>query len=388
MSDKHREIHFEADIVAHLTAHGWLEGDPTRYDRALALYPDDLIGWLQETQPQEWAKLAALYHGEPSAARAGAGGQAAGQGGRAGAAAPRLQGRQRPLPAVPVQAQPRLQPRSCRRCYDQVRCAWCARCTTACTTRTASTWCSSSTASPSPRSNSRPTSRSRCRTPSASTSTTGRPRTRPTRQEEPLLTFKRRRAGALCRQHRRGLHDHAAGRRRRRTFLPFNLGNDQGAGNPPNPDGYRTGYLWERVLAARQPGSRSWAASSTWKRTERTKRATRVKEGSIFPRYHQWEVVTQLVAAARAEGTGHNATWSSTRPGRASPTRSPGWRTSLASLHDAADHKVFDSVIVVTDRTVLDKQLQDTIYQFEHKDGVVVHDQRRRASSRTSWSRR
>ena len=57
MPEKHREIYFEIEIVAHLTAHGWLEGDSAGYDRALALYPEDLIGWLRDTQPNELAKL-------------------------------------------------------------------------------------------------------------------------------------------------------------------------------------------------------------------------------------------------------------------------------------------------------------------------------------------
>ena len=61
MPDKHLETVFEQEIVAHLTAHGWLEGDAAGYDRTLALYPEDLLGWLQETQAEEWDKVAALH---------------------------------------------------------------------------------------------------------------------------------------------------------------------------------------------------------------------------------------------------------------------------------------------------------------------------------------
>src|ERR1051325_3761283 len=57
MTEKHREVHLEDDIVAQLTAHGWLEGDPKKYNRQLALYPEDLMGWLKDTQPKEWAKV-------------------------------------------------------------------------------------------------------------------------------------------------------------------------------------------------------------------------------------------------------------------------------------------------------------------------------------------
>ena len=62
MTTRHREITFEEELVAHLTANGWLEGDPQKYDRELALYPEDLIGWLRDTQPQELEKLTA-FHG-------------------------------------------------------------------------------------------------------------------------------------------------------------------------------------------------------------------------------------------------------------------------------------------------------------------------------------
>ena len=90
----------------------------------------------------------------------------------------------------------------------------------------------------------------------------------------------------------------------------------------------------------------------------------------IFPRYHQLEAVRLLVAAARREGVGHNALIEHSAGSGKSNTIA--WLTHrLASLHDADNARVFDSVIVVTDRVVLDQQLQDTIYQFEHKRGVV-----------------
>ena len=76
------------------------------------------------------------------------------------------------------------------------------------------------------------------------------------------------------------------------------------------------------------------------------------------------------MARRGAKGRG-TTTWSSTRPAAARATPSAGWRTGWQSLHNAPDQRVFDSVIVVTDRIVLDQQLQDTIYQFEHRQGVV-----------------
>src|SRR5207248_4962713 len=93
-------------------------------------------------------------------------------------------------------------------------------------------------------------------------------------------------------------------------------------------------------------------------------------EAMIFPRYHQLEAVRLVVDAARSEGPGNN--YLVEHSAGSGKSNTIGWLTHrLASLHDAANQKVFDSVIVVTDRIVLDQQLQDTIYQFEHKLGVV-----------------
>ena len=93
-------------------------------------------------------------------------------------------------------------------------------------------------------------------------------------------------------------------------------------------------------------------------------------ESMIFPRYHQLEAVRILVDAARSEGVGHN--YLVEHSAGSGKSNTIGWLTHrLASLHDAANERIFDSVIVVTDRVVLDQQLQDTIYQFEHKRGVV-----------------
>jgi type I restriction enzyme R subunit len=94
------------------------------------------------------------------------------------------------------------------------------------------------------------------------------------------------------------------------------------------------------------------------------------RETMIFPRYHQLQAVRTLVDAARCEGVGHN--YLIEHSAGSGKSNTIGWLTHrLASLHNAQNQRVFDSVIVVTDRVVLDQQLQDTIYQFEHKRGVV-----------------
>ncbi len=90
----------------------------------------------------------------------------------------------------------------------------------------------------------------------------------------------------------------------------------------------------------------------------------------LFPRYHQWDVVGKILDATLKEGVGQ--TYLVQHSAGSGKSNTIGWLAHrLASLHDANDKKVFSSVIVITDRRVFDKQLQDTIYQFEHKAGVV-----------------
>jgi type I restriction enzyme R subunit len=158
-------------------------------------------------------------------------------------------------------------------------------------------------------------------------------------------------------------------------FLPFNRGNHGHAGNPPAEDGgYRTAYLWREV----------WARDSLLdilgrfmhlqveeKRILTDEGIRKItKETMIFPRYHQLECVRRTVSHAKANGPGHNyLIQNSAGTGK---SNSLAWVAHrLSSLHDEADKKVFDSVIVVTDRRILDQQLQNTIYQFDHKQGVV-----------------
>lgn len=156
-------------------------------------------------------------------------------------------------------------------------------------------------------------------------------------------------------------------------FLPFNKGCDGGAGNPPDPSGrtYRTAYLWEEVLqrdSLLDLLARFLHLQIDEKRDDQGRKVK--KETMIFPRYHQLQAVRMLVDAARREGVGHN--YLIEHSAGSGKSNTIAWLTHrLASLHDTANRRVFDSVIVVTDRIVLDQQLQDTIYQFEHKRGVV-----------------
>jgi len=153
-------------------------------------------------------------------------------------------------------------------------------------------------------------------------------------------------------------------------FLPFNKGCRGGAGNPDNPGGYKTAYLWQEVLE-RHSFLDILARFIHLQIEERKIGGKRVRrETMIFPRYHQLDCVRKLVADARESGAGTN--YLVQHSAGSGKSNSIAWLAHrLASLYDDKDEKVYDSIIVVTDRVVLDQQLQNTIYQFEHKQGVV-----------------
>jgi type I restriction enzyme R subunit len=158
------------------------------------------------------------------------------------------------------------------------------------------------------------------------------------------------------------------------VFLPFNRGNNHGAGNPPVEGNWKTHYLWDEVLQADSlidilQRFMHLEVKERQVKTDKGLRAIR-KETMVFPRYHQLDAVRKLVAHARANGSGRN--YLVQHSAGSGKSNSIAWLAHrLASLHDANDQKVFHSVVVVTDRRVLDQQLQNTIYQFEHKTGVV-----------------
>lgn len=153
-------------------------------------------------------------------------------------------------------------------------------------------------------------------------------------------------------------------------FLPFNLGSHNGKGNPENKNGHRTWYLWERALE-RDSLLDILARFLHLQVTEKKEGGKTVREESlVFPRYHQLDAVRRLVEHAKGAGAGNN--YLVQHSAGSGKSNTIAWLAHhLANLHDAQDRKVFDSVIVITDRVVLDRQLQDTIYQFEHKQGVV-----------------
>ena len=197
------------------------------------------------------------------------------------------------------------------------------------------------------------------------------PRDQVTKKDEPLLKFKR---GAL-------VHFAVSTSEAWMTtklegmntfFLPFNKGNNGAKGNPPNPEGYQTAYLWEEIFQKDR-----WLkilesfVQLEVKTTLDKSGAKKTKETLIFPRYHQLDAVTKLIGAVKEEGAGKNYLFQHSAGSGKSNTI--GWSAhQLSTLHNNQDKKVFDTVIVITDRTVLDEQLKDTISQFSSTAGVVV----------------
>lgn len=165
------------------------------------------------------------------------------------------------------------------------------------------------------------------------------------------------------------------------NFLPFNQGSngagrDGGAGNPPNSTGgYVTSYFWENVLQKDKLMDilqKFISYEKTEKKEVMPDGSTNIKktEKIIFPRYHQLDVVRELVRHVRENGPGHNyLIQHSAGSGKSNSIAWTAYR--MASLHDANNEAVYDSVIVVTDRRVLDQQLQATISSFDHTLGSV-----------------
>src|SRR5699024_5544595 len=135
-------------------------------------------------------------------------------------------------------------------------------------------------------------------------------------------------------------------------------GNDGAAGNPVNPSGAASAYLWEQILAPAtwlQIVGKFLHIETSTEHDPITGEAAK-KTTLLFPRFHQWELVTSLLAAAKSEGPGH--TYLAMHSAGSGKTNSISWAAhGLATLHDEHNEKVFDTVLVVTDRTVLDDQL-------------------------------
>ena len=356
---------FETVIEAHLLASGYVAVDRESFDRERAMFPETVLAFIRETQPQEWAKLEAL-HGEKT------GEQILGDLCKwmdaNGALATLRHGFKcygRTLHAAFFKAAHELNPELEAR-YAANRLGL--------TRQLHFSARSEKSVDVTLSLNGIPVATVELKNPlTGQTVEDARRQYKLDRDpREPIFEFKRRTLihfvvdteAVLMTTRLAGTATH---------FLPFNKGFEGGAGNPPDPAGrtYRTAYLWEEVL--QRDSFLDLLARFIHLQIEekRDDQGRKVKtETMIFPRYHQLEAVRMLVDAARREGVGNN--YLIEHSAGSGKSNTIGWLTHrLASLHDVKNQRVFDSVVVVTDRVVLDQQLQDTIYQFEHKRGVV-----------------
>lgn len=154
-------------------------------------------------------------------------------------------------------------------------------------------------------------------------------------------------------------------------FLPFNKGFEDGAGNPVNPSGFKSAYLWEEVLQKESLLQiiAEFVLVSVEKTTDEEGNQ-KEKETLIFPRYHQLDAVRKMVAHVRENGAGQQ--YLIQHSAGSGKTKTISWLAHrLSSLHSQYNAKVFDTVVVVSDRRVIDKQLRDELLQFQQVEGVV-----------------
>lgn len=363
----HKEIQFENDICAHLAAHGWLyaEGDAAGYDRARALFPADVVAWVQTSQPKAWGALSKTHGGSAEAVLLDRIRKQMDDRGtldviRHGVDIVGLRqtlalAQFKPALGMNPEIMSRYEANRLRvvrqvrhslhneNCIDLVLFL-----------------------------NGIPVATAELKadfTQSVADAVDQyrfdrHPRPKGQATAEPLLECPR---GAL-------VHFAVSNREVRMAtrlagpitvFLPFNRGDAGGAGNPVNPNGHRTAYLWEEV----------WARESWLEILGRylvTPRDDKKKIKSIiFPRYHQLAATRALTEAVTKEGPGQK--YLIQHSAGSGKTNSIAWTAHfLADLHDAEHRKLFDTVLVVSDRNVLDAQLQEAIFDFQRTTGVVA----------------
>jgi type I restriction enzyme R subunit len=363
----HKEKALEEEICAHLAAHGWLyaEGDAARYDRARALLSDDVLAWVQEAHPAAWAALA-KNHG------AGAGeallSRLRDQLDKRGT----LEVLRHGIELMGLKTRlPLAQFRPALATNDEILARYAANRLRVVRQVHHSVSAPHDSIDLVLFLNGVPVATAELKTDFTQGVADAVDQYRFDRLPrpagklaEPLLSFP---GGAL-------VHFAVSNHEVRMTtklegpdtrFLPFDRGNDGGKGNAPNPRGHPTAYLWEQI----------WERDGWLEILGRYMVAERNRRKEIdrflFPRFHQLAATRALLAAVRAEGPGgryliqHSA--------GSGKTNSIAWAAHLLSdLHDDADRKVFDTVLVVSDRNVIDTQLQEAIFAFERTVGVVA----------------
>ena len=371
MTAIHREAVFESEIVGHLTSvGGWLEGDPKKYDRKLALYPEDVIGWINDTQPAEYEKIKTAQNGATDSIILERLAKAIQE---EGPLAVLRQGFKRVNARFSMCAfKPGhgLNPETLEK-YGKVRCRVVRQVRYSENNENSIDLVLFVNGIPVSSIELKTDFTQSIKDATKQYQFDRLPKDAKTGKVEPLLTFKR---GAL-------VHFAASTDEVRMTtfldgpktvYLPFNLGNNGAAGNPPNiaEDNHRTAYFWERVLQRDAFLEIIEKFVHLEKSTKSIDGKKVVSERIIFPRYHQWDAVRNLIKTAKSEGAGKKYLIQHSAGSGKSNTIM--WLAhQLSSAHDANDKKLFDSVIIITDRQVLDEQLQATVSQFDHKAGVV-----------------
>jgi type I restriction enzyme, R subunit len=360
-----KEIAFEIVIESHLLAHGYVPVGRDGFDRERALFPDTVLGFIRETQPKEWAKLEALHGAQTGEQILGDLCKWMEVNGSLTTLRHGFKCYGRTLHVAFFKAAHELNPElEARYAANRVgvtrQLRYSAR--------------SEHSLDVTLSVNGIPVATVELKNPM--TGQTVEDARRQYKQDrdprELIFEFKRRTLVHFAADTEAVIMTTrlAAGATH---FLPFNKGCDGGAGNPPDPTGrtYRTAYLWEEVLQRESFLDLLARFIHLQSEEKRDDQGRKVKtEAMIFPRYHQLQAVRALVDAAQREGVGHN--YLVEHSAGSGKSNTIGWLTHrLASLHDGDNRRVFDSVVVVTDRIVLDQQLQDTIYQFEHKRGVI-----------------
>jgi len=363
MHDKHKERQFQIEIVQHLKANKWVEGDASGYDKELALYPEDLITYIKSTQPQAYEKMSKRERVKTDEVLCNHVAKELDQYGSLYCLRSEVKyigAKFKLCQFIPELHNPDTQAK-----YD----ANILRVVQEVTTKSGKERIDLVLFL-----NGIPVATLELKTDftqNVHDAINQYKYDRPAKGEA-LLEFKRR---ALV--HFAVSTDEVymttklAGPNT--FFLPFNKGcADGSAGNPHNPNGYATAYLWEEVLQRESLLNiiaRYIHLEVKDKENHQGKKSK--SETLIFPRYHQLDVVRKLLADTKVKGAGHN--YLIQHSAGSGKSNSIAWLShQLSSLHDDNENAVFNSVIVITDRTVLDNQLQETISSFEHKDGVVV----------------
>lgn len=380
----HHEKHFEEYVVAKLEAQGWKIGDTNFYDTERALYPGDLIGWLEATQPEKWAKLqkdnggraqevlmnrlskALETHGTMDVLRNGF--SIAGCGHiDLSEAAPEDERNQIVLKrytANTLRAVPQLKYHPARELAIDI--VLFINGIPVATVELKTDFTQSAEAA-----------MDQYRTDRISSD----PKTK---RREPLLTFKR---GAVVHF---AMSDSEIQMTTRldgenTNFLPFNQGNNGHAGNPPRQDNeYPVAYFWESICQ-RDAWLRIFHSFVYVEKKDVVdlKGNWSKKETLIFPRYHQWDAVNAMIADARKNGPGMQ--YLAEHSAGSGKTSTISWTAhDLVKLRRDNGDAIFNSVIIVTDRTVLDGQLQDAVKQIDHQFGVIAAIDRRKSSKSKS----